>query len=182
MILTGSKIEKEVSKGRIIIDPYSPNCLNPNSYNFHLSSSLLIYTNSVIDSKIEQPTKEIKIPDDGIILAPGELYLGSTQEIMGSDYYAPFIYGRSSIGRLGLFINITAPLGDIGFAGRWTLQLSAIRPVKVYIGMRIGQIFFLKPFGKIELYNGKYQNSKGPRKSEVYKDFKVKNDTNGTSN
>ncbi len=91
---------------------------------------------------------------------------------MGSNYYAPFIYGRSSVGRLGLFVQITAPLGDIGFSGKWTLQLTPVRPVRVYPGMKIGQIFFLKPYGEINLYTGKYQNSNGPRKSEIYKDFR----------
>jgi dCTP deaminase len=171
MILTGAKIQSEVNKKRITISPFFSECLNPNSYNFHLAESLLVYKNEIIDPKVEQPVREIILPDDGFILRPGELYLGSTQEIMGSDYYAPFIYGRSSIGRLGLFVNITAPLGDIGFVGRWTLQLSPVRPTKVYKGMRIGQIFFLKPFGSIELYNGKYQNSTGPRKSEVFRDI-----------
>lgn len=170
MILTGSKIEEEVKNKRITIDPFYSDFLNPNSYNFHLSDVLLVYKNEVIDPKIEQPTKEIRI-NDGVILSPGELYLGTTKETMGSDFYVPFIYGRSSIGRLGLFVNITAPLGDIGFVGKWTLQLSAIRPIRVYTNMRIGQIFFIKPLGKIDLYTGKYQNSTGPRKSEVYRDF-----------
>lgn len=172
MILTGSKIQEETVNKRIIIDPYTPDCLNPNSYNFHLGDTFVLYKNKILDPKVEQPTYEVKMNKEGMLLKPGELYLGFTQEIMGSNFYAPFIYGRSSVGRLGLFVQITAPLGDIGFVGRWTLQLTPVRPVMVYPGMRIGQIFFLKPYGEIKLYNGKYQGSKASRKSEIYKDFK----------
>lgn len=171
MILTGSKIEEEVKRKRITIDPYDPNCLNPNSYNFHLGETFVLYKNKILDPKIEQPTYEVKMGSKGLVLKPGELYLGHTQEVMGSDFYAPFIFGRSSVGRLGLFVQITAPLGDIGFKGKWTLQLTPVRPVRVYPGMRIGQIFFLKPFGEIKLYSGKYQGANSPRRSEIYRDF-----------
>lgn len=171
MILTGNEINKEAKNGKITIVPYDLKCLNPNSYNFHLSDELYIYKNKVLDPKIKQPLKKIKIEKNGYTLQPGELYLGCTEETMGSNYYAPFIFGRSSTGRLGLFVQITAPLGDIGFIGRWTLQLSPIRPIKIFPSMRIGQIFFLKPVGKISLYCGKYQNSNKPRQSEIYKDF-----------
>jgi dCTP deaminase len=171
VILTADKILEEKEKKKIIIEPFYKECLNPNSYNFHLDSTLLVYINSIIDTKKEQPTQEIQISNQGFVMQPGELYLGSTEEVMGSDYYAPFIFGRSSIARLGIFVQITAPLGDIGFIGKWTLQITPVRSVKVYPGLRIGQIFFLKPLGKITLYNGKYQNSLGPRKSEVFRDF-----------
>jgi dCTP deaminase len=171
MILTGLQIEKDVANGKIIIEPFFADALNPNSYNFHLGPHLLLYKNEIIDTQKEQPMYETAIPEDGYILQPGELYLGHTQEVMGSDYYAPFIFGRSSIGRLGLFVQITAPLGDIGFKGCWTLQLTPVRPTKVYVGMRIGQIFFIAPQGDISLYDGKYQSATGPRKSEVFRDF-----------
>jgi dCTP deaminase len=171
MILTSETIHEEVLRERIIIEPYNRKYLNPNSYNFHLGDKLFIYTNDVIDPKIEQPIEQIEIPDSGFILSPGQLYLGHTQEVMGSDYYVPFIFGRSSIGRLGLFVQITAPLGDIGFVGRWTLQLTPTLPIRVYKKLRIGQIFFIKPFGEIRLYEGKYQNSIEARKSEIFRDF-----------
>lgn len=171
MILTAQKIQEEVEKGNIMIDPFDPNCLNPNSYNFHLDKHIEIYENQILDPKIEQPTKKLEISESGMVIYPNELYLGCTVERMGSNKYAPFIYGRSSIGRLGLFVQITAPLGDIGFNGKWTLQLNPVKPLKIYPGMRIGQIFFLKPLGEITLYSGKYQNSSGPNKSQIYKDF-----------
>jgi len=171
MILTGKKIKEEVKRKKIIIKPFKEDCLNPNSYNFHLGKTILTYKNKILDPKVEQPTDKIEMNETGLVLQPGELYLGHTEEIMGSNFYAPFIFGRSSVGRLGIFVQINAPLGDIGFKGKWTLQITPVRPVKVYPGMRIGQIFFLKPQGEISLYKGKYQNSDNPRKSEIYRDF-----------
>ena len=90
---------------------------------------------------------------------------------MGSNYYVPIINGRSSIGRLGLFVHITANLIDIGSINNWTLQFHAIQPVKIYKNMLIGQVTFWKPYGKIDLYSGKYKNSIGPEPSQIYKDF-----------
>lgn len=116
-------------------------------------------------------TRLIKIPDEGMILEPNKLYLGCTKEIIGSDYYVPVITGRSSTGRLGLFVQITSDLVDIGFKGKLTLQFCATQPVKIYKGMKIGQVMFWKILGDVKLYNGKYQNSKEPRQSEIYKDF-----------
>jgi len=171
MILTGKKIENEVHAGKINISPFSKNFLNPNSYNFHLDKKILVYKNKILDPKKEQPTDEITIPKEGIILQPNKLYLGCTIEEIGSPCYVPLLFGRSSIGRLGLFVQITAPLGDIGTYGKWTLMLTPVLPIKVYYNMRIGQILFIAPKGEIELYKGKYKNSKKPRKSEIFKDF-----------
>lgn len=172
MILTSEAINSSVGNGRIIIEPYSTQCLNPNSYNFHLGAELEVYTNEVLDPKVEQPTTGITIPPEGYVLQPHQLYLGHTQETIGSNHFVPMIYARSSIARLGLFVQITAPLGDIGFVGRWTLQLTPVLPIRVYAGMRVGQVLFLAVTGEIELYNGKYQHAQHSRKSEIYKDFK----------
>lgn len=116
-------------------------------------------------------TTIIEIPTEGLLLNPHSLYLGHTEEIMGSEYFVPIIRGRSSIGRLGLFINVTADLIDIGSINQWTLQLHAIQPIVVYPGMLIGQVTFWCTFGAITLYKGKYQRSKGPMESQMYKDF-----------
>jgi dCTP deaminase len=74
------------------------------------------------------------------------------------------------VGRLGLFVEITAPIGDIGFHGQWTLMLSPVRPLRVYPGMKIGQIMFFVSVGAIELYSGKYQFSQGPQESRYWRD------------
>ena len=172
MILTGQEIIKQVNKSRITIEPFNKSNVNPNSYNVTLGDYVKIYTDNILDSKKHNQTQTIKIPDDGIVIEPNKIYLGYTDEIIGSDYYVPTITGRSSTGRLGLFVQITADLVDIGFKGNLTFQLHSVQPVKIYKGMKLGQIMFWKPKGKIKLYNGKYQHSIGPQESKVYIDFK----------
>lgn len=172
MILTGKQIKKEVLHGNIKIDPFCDELINPNSYNFRIADKLFIYDYDVYIDLVDIPkVKSITFKKEGIILRPNILYLGCTFEKMGSNLYVPFIEGRSSTGRLGLFVHITAPLGDIGFFGQWTLQLRATVPIKIYPLQRIGQIMFFQPYGEIELYKGKYQNSLGPQWSQIFKDF-----------
>lgn len=171
MILTGSEILKNVKEQKIVIDPFKDEQLNPNSYNFTLGSKLLVYNNYILDAKQNNEVREIDIPSGGLTLASGTVYLGCTQEIIGSDYFVPIIRGRSSIGRLGLFINITADLIDIGSIGRITLQLNAVQPVTIYPGMQIGQVTFWKPLGDIKKYNGRYAGAREAEVSKMYMDF-----------
>ena len=171
MILTGKEITKQVNKNKIIISPFNKDNINPNSYNVELGDYLKVYKDNVLDSKNKLKTKIIHIGKDGVLLDPNKVYLGYTKEIIGSDYFVPTITGRSSTGRLGLFVQITADLVDIGFKGNLTFQLHAVQPLKIYKGMKLGQICFWKPKGKIKLYDGKYQNSVGPQESQVWKDF-----------
>ena len=113
----------------------------------------------------------LEIPKTGYTLSPDKIYLGHTIETMGSKRFVPIIRGKSSIGRLGLFIHITADLIDLGSINQWTLMLHAVQKVKVYPGMLIGQVTFWKVDGDIVLYSGKYQGSKGPHESQIFKDF-----------
>lgn len=164
MILTGDQIHKEVMGGSIIIDPYDDALMNPNSYNFRLGERILTYeVSGPVDTRVKLPFNEHIIPDEGFILQPGVLYLGHTLEAMGSPYFVPMLGGRSSTGRLGLFVHITAPLGDIGYLGQWTLQFRATVPLTVYKGQKIGQMIFIKPYGLITPYNGRNQGGKGPQ-------------------
>lgn len=171
MILTGSEIKERVRSGDITISPFDEDALNPNSYNFRLGDYVYIYKNEVLDPKIKQETIKIDIPDEGIILQPNKLYLGYVKETMGSNYFVPIINGRSSTGRLGLFVHITANLIDIGSINNWTLQMHAVQPIKIYRNMRIGQVTFWRTFGDIELYDGKYKGSIGPEPSQIWRDF-----------
>ena len=171
MILTGSEIDKCVKNKEIIIEPYSYDNLNPNSYNFHLGDYVLVYKNETLDPKLQQETEKVVIPDDGLVLNPNKLYLGYIKEKMGSEKYVPIINGRSSTGRLGLFVHITANLIDIGSINNWTLQMHAVQPVKIYKDMLIGQVTFWKTYGEIILYDGKYKGSTGPMESQVWRDF-----------
>jgi deoxycytidine triphosphate deaminase len=172
MILSGNQILLERHLGRIVIDPFDEAAVNPNSYNFTLSDRLIVYAGEVLDASCENPTEELRIPDDGLRLRANRLYLGATREVLGSEHYAPTFAARSSVARLGLFINLSAPLGDIGFIGRWTLQLYPTHDVIVYPGMQIGQMMWWKTLGDIALYDGKYQHADGPRASMLYRSFR----------
>jgi dCTP deaminase len=170
MILTGAEITAAAHDGRLAINPFEPDQVNPNSYNVRLGATLLTYTAPVIDAHQPNPTTTVEIGPGGFVLQPGELYLGHTVEQVGSDTFVPLLFGRSSVGRLGLFVEITAPIGDIGFHGQWTLMLSPIRPLRVYTGMKIGQIMFFVAAGDIDFYRGKYQAATGPQPSRYWRD------------
>ncbi|WP_432097285.1 dCTP deaminase [Streptomyces sp. bgisy100] len=171
MILTGPEITASACDGRLRINPFDAEQVNPNSYNVRLGATLTTYTSAVIDAHRPNPTTTLTIGDSGFVLRPGELYLGHTFEQVGSDHFVPLLFGRSSVGRLGLFVEITAPIGDIGFHGQWTLMLTPVRPLRVYAGMEIGQVMFFVSSGPVDLYTGKYQGSRGPQPSRAWQDF-----------
>ncbi|MFL0269403.1 dCTP deaminase [Candidatus Clostridium radicumherbarum] len=172
MILSGKEIKNKLGK-EIIIEPFNEKQLNPNSYNLRLNNRLLVYNNSLLDMKQNNPVSEIIIPDDGLILEPNKLYLGSTVEYTETDCYVPMVEGRSSIGRLGLFIHVTAGFGDVGFKGHWTLEIFCVQPIKIYPYTEICQTFYHSIEGNYDRYNsGKYQGNKGVQPSMLYKDFK----------
>ena len=125
----------------------------------------------MLDPRKNNNFRILKIPRDGFILAPNQLYLGHTIEEMGSDYYVPTMQARSSVGRLGLYIYLNSGLGDIGFKKQWTLELHSIHRLKIFAGMKVGQMLFWQPQGKISLYKGKYKNSSGPETSQIWRDF-----------
>lgn len=171
MILSGKEIKKQLGNG-IIIDPFNEKQLGPNSYNLRLHNELITYNEPVLDMKQKHSTKSIMIPEDGLVLEPGKLYLGRTMEYTETTNYVPMLEGRSSIGRLGLFIHITAGFGDVGFRGFWTLEIFCVQPVKIYPGVEICQIFYHSIEGDYVHYmSNKYQNNKGAQPSMMYKDF-----------
>ena len=173
MILTGKEIEQEVNEGRIVITPFIKEQLNPNSYNLRLGDEILVYDRPVLDMAAEMPVKRLKIPAVGMLLAPGQLYLGHTIETIGSSLYVPVLDGRSSTGRLGINIHATAGYGDLGFFGTFTLEISVIHPVWVYPRVQVCQVSFHKIFGNASLqYKGKYDGQSGPRKSGLWKEFR----------
>lgn len=167
-ILTGAEIQRQRELGAIVIDPFDPARLNPNSYNFALGDRLRAYTTPVLDARVENPSTEIVIPADGFVLHPGQLYLTTTAEVLGGTGFAPTFAARSSIARLGLSIHLSSGLGDIGYIGQWTLQLVATEAVRVYPGMEIGQMMWWTPTGEISCYTGKYQHSHGPQASRSW--------------
>ena len=156
----------------IIIEPFDEKRINPNSYNLSLAGELLVYDNHVLDMKEPNPVSRIIIPEDGLLLEPNRLYLGRTNEYTSTSRYVPMLEGRSSTGRLGLFIHVTAGFGDIGFSGYWTLEIFCVQPVRIYPNVEICQIYYHDIDGEYELYkSGKYQNNTGVQPSLMYKDF-----------
>jgi dCTP deaminase len=105
---------------------------------------------------------ELFLSDSGVVLEPGILYLGATFEIIGSTKYVITLLGRSSIGRLGLFLNVTADLGHTGSISRWTLEMKVVQPLRIYPLMRIGQVAFWFQTGDVGQYSGKYQGDLQP--------------------
>ena len=112
MILSGKEIDARIGKD-IFIEPFSEKQLNPNSYNLRLHNELLVYEEEVLDMKKDNKAKKIIIPPEGLVLEPGKLYLGRTLEHTRTENYVPMLEGRSSIGRLGLYIHVTAGFGDV---------------------------------------------------------------------
>ena len=172
MILSGRKIRESLGK-EIIIDPFNPGQLNPNSYNLRLHDELVVYDGPVLDMRAENPVSRLTIPPDGLELEPNRLYLGRTLEYTATDGYVPMLEGRSSIGRLGLFVHITAGFGDVGFRGYWTLEIFCVQPIRVYPGVQICQIFYHTIEGDYDSYEGgKYQNNRGIQHSLLYREFR----------
>lgn len=173
MILTGNEIRIQNTVGGLYIQDFDEARLNPNSYNLRLAPELLVYTEAVLDPKQNNRTRSILIPEEGYVLKPGKLYLAKTMEWTESRDFVPKLEGRSSIGRLGLAIHVTAGFGDVGFCGNWTLELECVQPVKVYPGMEICQISYQTVAGEIvDRYNGKYQNSKEVLASRIWREMR----------
>jgi len=144
MILTDGEIMRAIEDGEIVVSPFDRKCLGTNSYDVHLGDTLAVYTSRVLDSRRKNEVKIIKIPSEGLVLKPNELYLGVTKEYTETHSFVPFIEGKSSVGRLGIDIHATAGKGDIGFCNHWTLEISVKRPVRIYPGMPIGQLIYFR--------------------------------------
>lgn len=192
-MLTGPEILRQIHLGRIAIDPFDPKRLNPNSYNLRLADKLLVYKSgqllhNALNSKLhrdwleetpldmarEEETVELTIPKTGFVLYPGIVYLGSTIEHTETNGFIPVIEGRSSVGRLGLSVHVTAGFGDHGFNGDWTLELVATQPLRVYAGVEICQIAYTAMEGEPKPYAGKYQMQRGPKPSGLWREFPIK--------
>ena len=174
MILTGPKIYDEVQAGRIEIKPFDERMVNPNSYNVRLADEILVYSSAILDTETENKTRRLEpVFSRGkqvYFLVPGELYLARTLEYTRTDHYVPVLNGRSSIGRLGISIHVTAGFGDVGFRGRWTLEITVVKPIYIQTGIQIGQISFHEISGEPVLYAGKYQDSLGVIESLLHLD------------
>ena len=188
----------------IFIDPFDPQWCGPNSYDVHLSPELRVYAlrtladahpgefqlspdrlyvafNSrwiplaeEIDAHEDNPTLPLTIPESGLLLQPGVLYLGATVERTVCHGLVPWLDGRSSVGRLGLSAHVTAGRGDDGWPGRWTLEMTVVHPLRVYPLMRVGQITYFTLDGERKPYTGRYAEQDGPTSSRYWQDYHKK--------
>jgi len=179
----------------IEIDPFDPDRAGPNSYDLTLGDRLVVYQpfrsewvwpphvpfgtqvenpRYYIDAREQNDTAELTVPECGLVLLPGVLYLGTTAERTRCDGLVPWIEGRSSVGRLGISVHATAGFGDDGVNLNWTLEISVVQPVKIYPKMRICQVAFCALQGQRKPYAGKYQNSTGVVPSRMWMDDDVK--------
>jgi dCTP deaminase len=186
VIFSDRTIREALAAGRIVIDPYDPEFVQPSSVDLRVDRYFRVFENHLypfIDPKEQQVelTSVVEAEDkQPFILHPGEFVLGSTLEVVriGDDIVAR-LEGKSSLGRLGLLIHSTAGFVDPGFEGHLTLELSNVAnlPIAIYPGMKIGQISFYQlstpadaPYGSDEA-GSKYQGQRGPTPSRVYEDF-----------
>jgi dCTP deaminase len=176
MILTGHAIVEAINRGHIVIEPFDPKGIRTNSYDWRLGPRMLV-AEGPLDAAKPPHFHEVILDKGGYLLEPGRLYLGETLERTESDRYAQFLNGDRRTGSLGIWVHISAPLGHTGHAIRWTLEISVVKPVWVYPGMRFGRIVFLSIEGVPNDYresNGKYARSAGVEKSRLH--WEMRND------
>ncbi len=158
-MLTKTAIKKAIQNNELVISPLNEDNINPNSVDVSLFKELKVYKSIILDPQVQNETKLIEIPEEGLVLHPGELYLGRTNEWTESHNLIPLLEGKSSLARLGISIHSTAGFGDVGFRGYWVLEITVAKPVFIYPNMKIGQLCFHKPEGSIDtVYTGKYQD------------------------
>lgn len=186
MLLSDRDIKSEIDKGRVVLEPYDLNMIQPSSVDVRLDRLFRTFENhkyAHIDPAENQPelTREVAVEDqDPFILHPGEFVLGSTYEVITlPDDIAGRLEGKSSLGRLGLLTHSTAGFIDPGFSGHVTLELSnvATLPIKLWPGMKIGQLCLFRlespaehPYGSA-VYGSRYQGQRGPTPSKAYLNF-----------
>ena len=186
MILSDRDIRAEIEAGRIVIDPYGAESVQPSSVDLHLGNKFRVFRNNrtaVIDVRTEQPelTELVEISgDEPFVLHPGEFALGATFERVGlPDDLVARLEGKSSLGRLGLLIHSTAGYVDPGWEGTLTLELSNVAnlPIMLYDGMKIGQISFQRLSSPVEVAYGdarigsRYRGQTDPTASRYFADF-----------
>lgn len=186
MLLSDGDIRAEIESGRVALDPYDANMIQPSSVDVRIDRYFRLFDNHkypFIDPAEDQPdlTRLIEVaPDEPFILHPGEFVLGATfEQVTLPDDVAARLEGKSSLGRLGLLTHSTAGFIDPGFSGHVTLELSnmATLPIKLWPGMKIGQLCFFrlsspaeKPYGSAE-YKSRYHGQRGPTASRSFLNF-----------
>lgn len=186
VLLSDKDIRAEIDAGRVGIDPFEAEMVQPSSVDVRLDRFFRVFENHRyphIDPAVEQPDLTRLIEPEGdepFILHPGEFVLASTYEVITlPDDVASRLEGKSSLGRLGLLTHSTAGFIDPGFSGHVTLELSnvATLPIKLWPGMKIGQLCLFRlsspsefPYGS-SVYGSRYQGQRGPTASRSFQNF-----------
>jgi dCTP deaminase len=186
VLLSDRDIRAEIDSGRVRLKPYDEAMVQPSSIDVRLDKFFRLFDNhkyAFIDPAEDQPdlTRLIEVErDEPFILHPGEFVLGSSFEVVTlPDDLAARLEGKSSLGRLGLLTHSTAGFVDPGFSGHVTLELSnvATLPIKLWPGMKIGQLCFIRlsspaenPYGSAK-YGSRYQGQRGPTASRSFQNF-----------
>jgi dCTP deaminase len=186
VLLSDRDIQAEIEARRVTLDPYDPSMVQPSSVDVRLDRFFRVFENHKyphIDPASDQPDLTRQVEPEGeepFILHPGEFVLGSTYEVVSlPDDVAARLEGKSSLGRLGLLTHSTAGFIDPGFTGHVTLELANVAnlPIKLWPGMKIGQLCFFRlssaamhPYGS-EKYGSRYQGQRGPTPSRSYANF-----------
>ncbi|MCX2948333.1 dCTP deaminase [Lentzea sp. BCCO 10_0798] len=186
MLLSDQDLRKEVESGRLVLDPFDVEMLQPSSFDVRLDRFFRVFNNTKythIDPSQQQDelTSLVETPEgERFVLHPGEFVLGSTYEMVTlPDDLAGRLEGKSSLGRLGLLTHSTAGFIDPGFSGHITLELSNVAnlPITLHPGMKIGQLCLFKlsspaehPYGSKQA-GSRYQGQRGPTPSRAYLNF-----------
>lgn len=177
MILSDGYILEELKQKRIVIEPFNKEYLNPCSVDLTLHPDFKIYKRGTLDVRQLNEVDSFTIPEEGYVLEPGRVYLYAVNERIGvTKGIRAKVEGKSSLGRLGLFVHVTAGFIDPGFEGSLVLELVATQPIRIYPNMKICQIEFAFVQGDvIETYDqkagSKYHNQTGVQESLMYKNF-----------
>jgi dCTP deaminase len=184
-ILTGESIKRAIADGSVVVEPFHPDRVQPNSIDLTLGDEVRIYRDvtdfssnflggdsydtsccirprndrhctNALDSKVDNVSTLFQIDESGWLIVPGVLYLMHTAEIVSSNRYVTQLNGKSSLARLGVIIHFTAGYGDTGFRGQYTLEVSGQHPVRLYAGMKIAQAVFYTTEGDVTQYAGNY--------------------------
>lgn len=177
MILSDTSIMVEIERGNIIISPFNETNLNPCSIDLTLADEYKVYDNDILDVREEQATWTFKVGSEGVLLYPGKVYLFRCNEYIGCKAnIRGKVEGKSSLGRLGLFVHVTAGFIDCGFEGSLVLEFVPIQTIRVYPNMKVCQIEFARVEGHIrETYdkkkNSKYHKQSGVQESKYHLNF-----------
>jgi dCTP deaminase len=173
VILTRQAIITAVERGEIVIEPYQDQRVSTNAYDWRLGEDLWV-CEADLDSARPAEFEHVVIPPEGYVLRPRVLYLGVTHERTHSERFAQMINGDRSLGSLGVWVHVSAPLGHMGHDIRWTLEIRAVRPVRIYPLMTFGKIVFVVAHGATVSYQQmglKYTQTVGIDRSRLHEEL-----------